>query len=367
MFCGIGALMLCQGEPSTLAVVPFSLGVACLLMLRLLLKLRHVSQLLILITGLAAAGLLLLWLPVACIPFVILLGLEQAAAHSDINWATALCLIAALILILALTPSAAIILLTTGGIALGAIGIAITTRLESARLEQTRKNEQIAQLSAQLNRQREIIAAIENQSRAAERSRMAARIHDKVGHGVTGSILLLEAALLQMRDNGEAARSSINKAAENLRETVDGIRSDLQTERGNAKNNHASLALIAAELESLCSMHPEIKTILKTNGMLDNLQQTIWLCVYQNLLESITNMLKHMQAKQLRVNISARFGIIVVEFLCTGASEQDTLLPIIKGIGLAAIEERTLLAGGRCFFERTTLGFTTRMTFLGKH
>ncbi len=48
-----------------------------------------------------------------------------------------------------------------------------------------------------------------------ERKRFAARIHDQLGHGISGSILLLEGAKLQMDDNPALAKETISKATDN--------------------------------------------------------------------------------------------------------------------------------------------------------
>jgi signal transduction histidine kinase len=244
--------------------------------------------------------------------------------------------------------------------------------------------ERVASLETRLGNQRATIGAIERQGRRAERNRLAARIHDRVGHGMTGSILMLEAAQLQLEQDPQEARRSIETATENLRGSVEDIRRELREER--AADEPISLARIAAELEGFAAEHSGVGTELAAEGALDGVPQAVWLCVFEGLRETLTNLLKHSDANRFRVGISQRNRLLTVEFgdngrpvsagagLAGGSTAQavlrlgDGALPDMRtlmgrGIGLVAIEERTLLGGGRAFFTLSPHGFTTRLIF----
>jgi signal transduction histidine kinase len=252
-----------------------------------------------------------------------------------------------------------------GAIAAGLLmfsGIVLTRPLTRVQTELADKDERINALQARLASQRETISAIERQSRRAERNRLAARIHDRVGHGITGSVFMLEAARLQLDTDVSSARASIEKATENLRETVDEIRRELRDER--RADEQASLARVAAELDAFSHEHPAIACELETSDALDTLSQAIWLCVYESLRETLTNLLRHSNASRFRVFISCRDHLGYVEFSDNGSTAQGDEQDLVeRGIGLAAIQERAILAGGRAFFSLSPLGFTTKLTF----
>ena len=314
------------------------------------------------------------------------------------------------------------------GIVLVFMGNVLIRQLGRAREELNNKDERLALLGAQLENQRSTIGTIEQQGRQAERNRIAARIHDKVGHGITGSILILEAARLQMDKDPENAMTNIDKATENLRNSVDEIRRELRDER--SVNDRATLAGIALTLDEFSRDHEGIATEFVTEGlMLEAIPQSVLLCIYECLQEILTNVLKHSDGNRFRLFISLQNRLVYVEFSDNGtggkaagghmageragghtAVEQAGGRPtgeragghiaggqaagghkageragghvageragghtvgghtakeseVIPGIGLASIQERVLMNGGKVFFSHDPQGFQTRMTF----
>jgi signal transduction histidine kinase len=185
---------------------------------------------------------------------------------------------------------------------------------------------------------------------------------------MTGSILMLEAARLQLDRDPRAARESIEAATENLRESVEEIRRELREERTVTET--IDLVRISAELADFSARHPAIDTGLTTDGVLGQVPQAVWLCVFESLRETLTNLLKHSDANRFRVSVAQRDRLLTVEFSDNGqgvavADAADTADAVFvgRGIGLAAIEERALLSGGRAFFALSPRGFTTRLLF----
>ena len=86
-------------------------------------------------------------------------------------------------------------------------------RLSAARAALERSREEIDGLTGRLRDDRRLMKTLQYTARLEERNRLAARIHDKIGHGVSGSVLLLEAALLQLDSAPEKARKSVETAA----------------------------------------------------------------------------------------------------------------------------------------------------------
>jgi signal transduction histidine kinase len=343
-------------------VVAVTLAFACLLTARLLIELLRAPRglfVLCALVGVAAAFALSIS---AFLPLAAVFAADALSARTDSRLARVAVLVAVLLLALIFPQVPGALLATAVGLVLAGAGSIITRLLARARDDAAEGDERITLLETRLENQRATISAIEQQGRRAERNRLAARIHDEVGHGMTGSILMLEAAQLQRTSNPAVAWESVEAATENLRESMEKIRQELRAER--ASGELVDLKRITAELEGFATEHSTIGTELSSEGMLDEVPQAVWLCIYESLRETLTNLLRHSNANRFRVRITQRNRLLTVEFSDNGQGEAaaDTVF-VGRGIGLAAIEERALLSGGRAFFLLTPYGFTTRLIF----
>ena len=251
-------------------------------------------------------------------------------------------------------------------------GLSIYSLRLMERLEKTeRRSEGNAVLAEEmremLGSRRRMAKSTEQVSRLEERNRLAARIHDEIGHGMSGSILLLEGANLVMDNDPEKAHETIVKVTENLRESVEEIRKVLREER--SASAEVSLARIENELLAFADKHPGIKTRLDQDGNMDEVSSAVWICVFENMLEALTNTLKHSQATLFLVSLKNSAGLLRVEFSDNGGKPDFSSVfvqdgkEIQQGIGLQNMEERAALCYGRCFFRHEEDGFHIVMTF----
>lgn len=202
------------------------------------------------------------------------------------------------------------------------------------------------------------IASLEEYAKTAkksaaveERRRFSARIHDKLGHSISGSIILLEAAKLNIRTNPDSAEQCITTVIDNLRSGVDDIRQALREERPDSKTIGISeLKEILGEYKAKYN----IRTTLEIKGDLDKITFRIWNCIKENLVETLTNTLKHSGADEFSLKISVMNKVIRAEFKDNGKGSDS----FKKGTGLTAIEERTVLTDGKCIFPAQTDGFS---------
>ncbi|MGN0597161.1 MAG: hypothetical protein ACI4J1_07525, partial [Ruminiclostridium sp.] len=68
--------------------------------------------------------------------------------------------------------------------------------------------------------------------------------------------------------------------------------------------------------------------------------------IKENLVEALTNTLKHSKATEFSLTVTVMNKIIRAELRDNGGGSGS----IKKSTGLTAIEERTVLAGGKCVF-----------------
>lgn len=244
------------------------------------------------------------------------------------------------------------LVLTAAGMAVRALveKLAICRALiEEQRKAVAEKNEKIAKLKSYAKTLRETTAL-------EERNRFSARIHDKLGHGISGSIILLEGARLSLRSDPEKAEQCLETAAENLRSSVDSIREALHEER--PKRFLVGEAALKEALERF-SVSYGIRTEYAFEGDAALISPQIWSCLLENLTESLTNTVKHSSAERFSLRVSARSGLIRAEFSDNGSCGGQ----FVKGMGLEAIEDRTAVCGGKCFFRSGHGGFRTINVF----
>ncbi len=225
----------------------------------------------------------------------------------------------------------------------------------SQEINENRKDA-ISEMEKKLKDLKGLIKTLKYTASVEERNRIAARIHDQIGHGISGSIIMLEAALLVMKDNPGKATENVRKAVGNLREGVDEIRTALREER--AGRHLLGINDVILTLEEFKVTY-NINTHLKTSGDLNNISLDMWSCIHDNLKECLTNLLKHSNATEFSLNIEVFKKIIKIEYKDNGKSEEA----FEKDMGLEAIEERTVNTRGRCFINKSESGFCVTNIF----
>ncbi|WP_124098533.1 histidine kinase [Ruminococcus sp. Marseille-P6503] len=219
------------------------------------------------------------------------------------------------------------------------------------------QRQEIADLRVKLSDMKSYSAALKQSAALEERNRFAARIHDELGHGISGSIIMLEAARISMASNPDKSGEIIDKAIDNLRNGVDSIRVSLREERPERR------ALGLSEIETIMkhfSANYNIKTEINASDGLERITPQIWLCIRDNLTEALTNTLKHSEADLFTFSLQTYNKVIRAEYRDNGKCGGD----FRKGLGLEAIEERTALCGGKSLFRSGQNGFSITNIFI---
>lgn len=213
---------------------------------------------------------------------------------------------------------------------------------EEQRKKISLQNDRINKLQAWSGALRESVAL-------EERSRFSTRIHDRLGHGISGSIILLEVTKLNLHTDPEQAEKSLCIAINNLRASVDSIREALHEERPN--RGDVSAAELKETLERFAANY-ELETEFSVEGNADKISPQIWLCLKENLTEALTNTIKHSNADRFALKICVYNKMIRAEFSDNGSSSGFS-----KGMGLEGIEDRSAACGGKVLFQCGTNGF----------
>jgi signal transduction histidine kinase len=353
----VASFIIASSEKADMVFMIISaLSFACLFVTELLLdrifKKRNFALLLILValTACFVIGLNILY------PLFTVLLLQLFDRTSSGSMFYQLLFVAILLSVFIFIPTREAIALSLILLLLTLLARGLLIKLASFNEINESQKETINELDKKLKDLRGLIKTLKYTASVEERNRIAARIHDQIGHGISGSIIMLEAALMVMKEHPEKAAENVQKAVNNLREGVDEIRTALREER--ADRYLLGINEVTAMLEEFKVTYN--RTVhLKTIGDLNQINLEIWACIHDNLKECLTNLLKHSNATEFTLNIEVYKKIIKVEYKDNGKSEEG----FEKDVGLEAIEERTVKAKGRCFFSKGEKGFCVTNIF----
>jgi two-component system sensor histidine kinase UhpB len=209
-------------------------------------------------------------------------------------------------------------------------------RLESARREAAR-----AALAAQ----------------ESERSRVARELHDEIGQTLTAVTLQAERAA----DGDPAlAPQELGRLADAVRESLDEVRRIARELRPEALDD---LGLVNA-LIALCRRvdaqgGPRVRQQLQ--GKLPPLSPDVELVIYRVAQESLTNALRHADARVVTISLSANAAGVTLSVEDDGKGMPA--MPPPGTAGISGMRERALLVGGRLAIESWPgQGTTVRLT-----
>ena len=188
---------------------------------------------------------------------------------------------------------------------------------------------------------------------AAERSRLAADMHDVLSHRL--SVLLLQAGALAGTIEDPAARRAVDElrssgaaALTELREVFWALAPVGPTEA--AEDHIGSAGSLADDLAELVREWRATGTdiSLDVNGMPDALSPIIGRTAFRVVQEALTNAAKHAAGAQVQVRVAeAETGISICVVNGVGTGVDALVRDAGGGRGLAGLAERIALVGGR--------------------
>ena len=223
--------------------------------------------------------------------------------------------------------------------------------MEDTMLEQRLKKDMYQkefETKAQL--QRNMLKA-ENQI-LEDRASLSQTLHDKLGHGINGSIYQLEAIKLLMKKDPEKAGTMIQAVIDQLRVSMDEIRGILRKDRPEKKE----LALL--QLYKLCEdcNQKGVEATLETEGDASLVPEGAWEILLDNAFEAVTNAMKYAKCKKIEMKIVVMNQMI----RCSISDDGKGCSEVKEGMGIAGMRRRVREAGGTISFD-TYPGFTVNM------
>jgi two-component system sensor histidine kinase UhpB len=175
----------------------------------------------------------------------------------------------------------------------------------------------------------------------AERLRTARELHDEVGQSLTAVALQVE-QLAAAADPATADR--LNEMAQQLQDSLDDLRRIVRKLRPEALDDLGLLnALIA--LTSRVNRGTKIRIERELNGKLPALSPEQELVIYRVAQEALTNVVRHADARTVRIALFPEDGDVVLT-----VDDDGRGLPragVADGSGIEGMRERALLVGAQ--------------------
>ncbi|KHO61780.1 Signal transduction histidine kinase [Thermoanaerobacter sp. YS13] len=178
-----------------------------------------------------------------------------------------------------------------------------------------------------------------------ERNEISQKIHDYIGHTISGSLMQLEAVkILVLNNEKEKAEKFIQRTIEVLRSGHEEIRKvlkEIKPESDKVEINRVKLLIEKFKRTS------NLEVSFKWEGKIERINYVYWSIMYENLRECLTNILKHSKATKVEIFIEVYNKFVKLEVKDNGIGKES----IKKGLGLIGIEERAAGVGGKVILD----------------
>jgi signal transduction histidine kinase len=215
----------------------------------------------------------------------------------------------------------------------------------------------IDRLSREANDNSEFLRQSEYTFKLEERNRLSQQIHDQVGHAMAGALIQMEASRRLIAADPARAEELLGNAIRISREGLDSIRRTLKDLKPKAEElGIGRLRLFADEV----SARHGIASTVTYDGDLDRITPAQWRVIQQNATEAVTNTLKYAQATAIHLEVRVLHTFVRAAVTDNGIGAAK----VVKGLGIAGMEERAAALGGTVIVDGTR-GFsvTTLLPF----
>lgn len=226
-------------------------------------------------------------------------------------------------------------------------------RLEQLLKEKTMLLGEVSMLGRALEESKQEKKQMAYITKVAERNQLAQKLHDKMGHLLAGNVMQLEVIKLIINKDQSKGLELLEHVIGELRSGMDEIRLTLKALK--PATSESGLSRIKEILEDFKEKSGK-KSELIYKGDLERIGLDLWRAIEENLGETLTNFMKYSSGDQLKVTIEVMHQVIKVTFKDNGFVKT----PIVYGLGLRGIEERTLGVGGKLILNMEK-GFETIM------
>lgn len=181
---------------------------------------------------------------------------------------------------------------------------------------------------------------VEELAQLEERNRISEEIHDTVGHRLTALLIQMEAGMRIMDYNPLKGRELLSESRDSLRESIDVLR---ETVKGMKPKEYKNFLSSIEDMIGDFKKKTSINVSLSIQGNPMKLYPGVETVLYRNLQEALTNSVKHGRAHNIEVILKYTESTVALKVTDDGIGSSE----VIKGMGIAGMEERTGFVGGR--------------------
>jgi signal transduction histidine kinase len=179
-----------------------------------------------------------------------------------------------------------------------------------------------------------------------ERRRIAAELHDLVGHSLTVVLLFLTGARRRVREDPSNAEQALREAEEIGRRSLAEVRRSVAGLREGGGSGDlqplAGVCDVPGLIDQARSAGSDVG--LQSSGPLDQVEALTGLAVYRVIQESLANATRHAPGSAVRVRIDVDENSVGVEVVDRGGSRGPST---VGGVGLIGMRERVEALGGK--------------------
>jgi two-component system sensor histidine kinase UhpB len=172
----------------------------------------------------------------------------------------------------------------------------------------------------------------------AERTRIAAELHDEVGQSMTGVLLILDRLAAEVPEDRRAlfaeAQDATRRSVEEVRRIAQELRPELL--------EHLGLVSALKSLATRFTEHAGLQLEWSFARGLPPLSSDVELAVYRVAQESLTNVARHAGAGRVWLSLEPGHESVVLRVVDDGRGMNGST----DGGGLRGMRERAVLAGG---------------------
>lgn len=217
--------------------------------------------------------------------------------------------------------------------------------LEYSLLISKREQEVKNKLStmSQANQELKNYAALsEKIAQDRERKRIARDIHDTVGHALTGIAAGIDAVMVLIDVDPEAAKKQLTKISKAVKQGLVDIRHTLNQIRPDALENYTLEASLKKMLQEFSDIsHLKINFSYQWGDV--DFEKTTELVIFRVIEESVTNALRHGHASEVNVTCNLVKDSYEIKISNNGKPEKT----VTPGYGLTQMKERLAIINGK--------------------
>ncbi|WP_260190071.1 sensor histidine kinase [Actinophytocola gossypii] len=222
------------------------------------------------------------------------------------------------------------------------------------------ESEDRALLIRELEESREEITRLSREAGVtAERSRIAAEIHDTLAQGFTSLVTLVQAAESELDRNTDKARRHLALAARTARENLGEARALVAGLMPSALGTGSLDQAIHRQLERLAEETP-IRATYRVDGELGELPTVIEVVLLRAVQEALTNVRRHSGAGEVTVRLNAGETTTTLTVTDDGTGFDPTHV-FDTAYGLRGMRSRAAQVGGKLTVHSGASGTTIEM------